>query len=53
MTTPETRARLRGVEQQLAAPTPEPLAGQTEIPLTWQQTELWNPSPVDDAQEQP
>jgi hypothetical protein len=41
------------VEQQLAAPTPPPLTGQTEIPLTWQQTELWDPFPADDAQEQP
>jgi hypothetical protein len=42
------------VEQQLAAPTPAPLAGQTEIPLTWQQTELWKPLPADQQdKEQP
>lgn len=43
MTTPETRARLRGLEQQLADPTPPPLAGQTAIPLTWCQEPLWEP----------
>jgi hypothetical protein len=53
MTTPETRARIRGVEQQLTAPTPPPLTGQTEIPLTWQQTELWNPRPASHDEEQP
>ncbi|GGU62361.1 hypothetical protein [Streptomyces lavendofoliae] len=51
MTTPETRARLRGVEQQLTTTTPEPLPGQTEIPLTWQQTELWAPRPADDQEQ--
>ena len=43
MTTPETRARLRGLEQQLATPTPAPLDGQTAIPLTWRQEPLWEP----------
>ncbi|WP_329126130.1 hypothetical protein [Streptomyces sp. NBC_01353] len=33
MTTPETRARLGALEQQLATPTPKPLDGQTAIPL--------------------
>ncbi|MGW7433419.1 DUF4326 domain-containing protein [Streptomyces sp. NPDC054861] len=33
MMTPETRARLLAVEQQLAAPTPRPLTGQTALPI--------------------
>lgn len=33
MTTPETRARLGALEQQLASPTPRPLTGQTAIPV--------------------
>ncbi|MEU9703037.1 hypothetical protein [Streptomyces sp. NPDC047981] len=33
MTTPETRARLGALKQQLAASTPKPLEGQTAIPL--------------------
>lgn len=41
MTTPETRARIRGLEQQLAAATPPPLDGQIAIPLTWRQEPLW------------
>ena len=48
MTTPETRARLGALEQQLAAPTPTPLDGQTTIALDWtcppyDQEPLWTP----------
>lgn len=44
VTTPETRARLRTLEQQLAAPTPAALDGQAAIPVTWQQEPLWEPA---------
>ncbi|WP_093803973.1 hypothetical protein [Streptomyces sp. Wb2n-11] len=44
MTTPETRARLRTLKEQLTTPTPEPLAGQAALPLnlTWQQGALFD-----------
>ncbi|MFH8581612.1 hypothetical protein [Streptomyces zaomyceticus] len=35
MTTPETRARLGALEQQLTTPTPAPLDGQTSLTLDW------------------
>ncbi|MFB6634852.1 hypothetical protein ACFCWY_33650 [Streptomyces sp. NPDC056362] len=49
MTTPETRARLGALEQQLADPTPVPLDGQTSLTLDWvcphyDQEPLW-PTP--------
>ncbi|MGW4854996.1 hypothetical protein ACWEPZ_27590 [Streptomyces sp. NPDC004288] len=49
MTTPETRARLGALEQQLADPTPVPLDGQTSLTLDWvcpryDQEALW-PAP--------
>ncbi|MFE7547082.1 hypothetical protein [Streptomyces gardneri] len=48
MTTPETRARLATLHQQLSASTPDPLAGQTDIALDWtcppyDQEPLWTP----------
>lgn len=47
MTTPETRARLRTLEQQLTTPTPAPLAGQAALPLglIWQQGALFDGQP--------
>ncbi|MFJ9799878.1 hypothetical protein [Streptomyces sp. NPDC101145] len=47
MTPPRTRARLHAVAQQLAAPPPAPLDGQTAIPLVWRQGSLWDvPAPA-------
>lgn len=56
MTTPETRARLGALEQQLTTPTPAPLDGQTSLTLDWvcppyDQEPLWMPPTTPPAPE--